>query len=153
MSFGITSASDVFQRSNEELFAGYPCAIIVDDLLVWGEETPEHDGNYGKVLQRAREVGLKLCPKKCKFRCSQVLYFEHLYTKTDLKPYDAKFTAIKGIPVPDFPGHFADSFVGQLSIPILKQKSRREDCYPTGTATKRHTLELGSTSPENLLIS
>ena len=45
MSFGITSASVVFQRSIEEFFAGYPCAIIVDDLLVWGEGTPEHDGN------------------------------------------------------------------------------------------------------------
>ena len=29
MPFDITSASEVFQRSIEELFAGYPCAIIV----------------------------------------------------------------------------------------------------------------------------
>ena len=42
-SFGIISASVVFQRFIEELFAGYPCVIIVDDLLVWGEGTPEHD--------------------------------------------------------------------------------------------------------------
>ena len=33
MPFGITSASEVFQRAVEELFAGYPCAIVVDDLL------------------------------------------------------------------------------------------------------------------------
>lgn len=39
MPFGITSASEVFQRAMEELFAGYPCAIVVDDLLVWGEGT------------------------------------------------------------------------------------------------------------------
>ena len=44
MSFGITSASVVFQRSIEELFAEYPCAINVDNLLVWGEGTLEHDG-------------------------------------------------------------------------------------------------------------
>ena len=37
--------SVVFQRSIEELFAGYPCAMIVDDPLVWGEGTPKHDGN------------------------------------------------------------------------------------------------------------
>ena len=37
--FGTTSASGVFQRAMEELFAGYPCAIIEDDLLVWGEGT------------------------------------------------------------------------------------------------------------------
>ena len=38
MLFGITSASEVFQHVMEELFAGYPYAIIVDDLLVWGRE-------------------------------------------------------------------------------------------------------------------
>ena len=71
----------------------------------------------------------------------------------DLRPYDAKFTTIKDIPAPDLPGHLADSFVGQLSTPILKQKSRREDRYPTRTGTKRHTLELGSTSSKKRLIS
>ena len=34
-----------FERFIEELFAGYLCVIIVYDLLVWGEGTPEHDGN------------------------------------------------------------------------------------------------------------
>jgi len=37
MPFGITSASEVFQRAMEELFAGYLCAIIVDDLLSMGQ--------------------------------------------------------------------------------------------------------------------
>ena len=53
MPFGITSASEVFQHAMEELFAGYPCAIIVDDLLVWGEGTADHDVNLKKVLERA----------------------------------------------------------------------------------------------------
>ena len=65
--FRITSASEVFQRAMEELFAGYPYAIIVDDLLVWGEGTADHDVNLKKVLERAREVGMKLSLKKCKF--------------------------------------------------------------------------------------
>ena len=67
MPLGITSASEVFQRAMEELFAGYPCAIVVDDLLEWGEGTVEHDVNPRKVLQRRREVKLKPTPKKCTF--------------------------------------------------------------------------------------
>ena len=63
MPLGITSASDVFQRAIEELFTGYLCAIIVDDLLLWGEGTADHDVNVKKVLERAREVGIKLAPK------------------------------------------------------------------------------------------
>ena len=58
MPSGITSAFKVFQRAMKELFAGYPCAIVVDALLVWGEGTVEHDANLRKVLQRAREVNL-----------------------------------------------------------------------------------------------
>ena len=53
MPLGITSASDVFQRAIEELFTGYLCAIIVDDLLLWGEGTADHDVNVKKVLERA----------------------------------------------------------------------------------------------------
>ena len=55
MPFGITSAFEVFQRAMEEPFAGYPCAIIVDDLLVWDERTADHHVNLKKVLERARD--------------------------------------------------------------------------------------------------
>ena len=41
MPFGITSGSDVFQRAIEMSFDGYPSAIIVDDLLVWGKGTAD----------------------------------------------------------------------------------------------------------------
>ena len=51
MPFGLTSASEVFQRAMEELFTGYPCAIIVDDLLVWGEGTADHDANLRKFCK------------------------------------------------------------------------------------------------------
>ncbi len=41
MPYGITSGSEVFQMAMENMFAGYPCKIIVDDILVWGK-TDEH---------------------------------------------------------------------------------------------------------------
>ena len=75
----------------------------MDDLLVWGEGTVEHDVNLKKVLQRAREVDLKLCPKKCKFRLDQVSYVGHQFTKGGLNPDEAKVTAIKEMPSPDSP--------------------------------------------------
>ena len=56
MPFGITYASEVFQRAMEEPFAGHPCAIIVDGLLVWDEGTADHEANLKKVLQRVREI-------------------------------------------------------------------------------------------------
>ena len=87
----------------EELFAEYPCAIVVDDLLVWDEGTVEHYVNLRKVLQRRREVNLKQTLKKCKFRLDQVPYVGHLFTKEGLKPDEAKVKAINEIPPPDSP--------------------------------------------------
>lgn len=68
MPFGINSASEVFQRTMEQLFAGLPCAIIVDDILVYGKDVAEHDLHLRQVLDRAREINLKLKTKKCRFR-------------------------------------------------------------------------------------
>jgi len=42
MPFGITSASEVLQCAMKELFTGYPCAIILDDLLVSPRGVKEH---------------------------------------------------------------------------------------------------------------
>ncbi|KAL6455638.1 hypothetical protein MHYP_G00354890 [Metynnis hypsauchen] len=60
MPFGINPASEVFQRSMEHLFAGEPCSVIFDDIIVGGRGVAEHDAN----LRRAREVNLRLNPDK-----------------------------------------------------------------------------------------
>ena len=57
--FGTSSASDVFQRTMNQLFGDREgCEIIVDDILVWGRDEMEHDKRLLKVLERARNVGL-----------------------------------------------------------------------------------------------
>lgn len=43
MPFGISTASEVFQRAMEQIFAGYPCAVIVDDILVGEKDVKEHN--------------------------------------------------------------------------------------------------------------
>ena len=65
MPYGNCSASDVYQRAMEQLFADLPCSIIVDDILVGGRTQQEHD--LKKVLDRARSINLHLNPQKCKF--------------------------------------------------------------------------------------
>ncbi len=67
MPFGINSASEVFQRSMEPIFTDYPCAVIVDYILVGGRTVKEHHDNLERVLERAKQVNLRLNPLKCKF--------------------------------------------------------------------------------------
>ena len=74
MPYGINSASEVFQRAMEQIFAGYPCAVIVDDIIIGGKDDKEHEQNLRKVLDRARKVNLRFNPSKCKFRLREVCY-------------------------------------------------------------------------------
>lgn len=85
MPFGINTASEVFQRGMEQIFAGYPCAIVVNDVIVGAKTTEEHDRNLKKVLEQARRVKLRLNSKKCKFRLDEVSYVGHVFTDKGLK--------------------------------------------------------------------
>ena len=85
----------------EQIFAGYPCAIIVDDIIVGGNGVEEHDKNLKKVLDRARQVKLRLDPKKCKFRLRDMNYVEDVFTDKGLKPDRTEITAIGEMPPPE----------------------------------------------------
>lgn len=80
MPFGISTASEVFQRAMEQIFAGCPCAIIVDDIIIGGKDPDEHERNLKMVLDRARQVKLRLNPSKCKFGLNEVSYVGHTFT-------------------------------------------------------------------------
>ncbi|KAL2083268.1 hypothetical protein ACEWY4_021041 [Coilia grayii] len=83
-----------FQNVMEQLFAGQPCEIVVDDILVWGRTLQEHDGRLTQVMNRIRAINLKLNPEKCKFRVNSVHYVGHLLTADGVKPDPEKVKAV-----------------------------------------------------------
>ena len=85
----------------EQLFAGLPCSIIVDDLLVGGRTKEEHDSNLKAVIDRAREVNLHLNPAKCKIGLRSVAYVGHVFTSHGLQPDPEKVSAVTNMPPPD----------------------------------------------------
>ncbi|KAA0714109.1 Retrovirus-related Pol polyprotein from transposon opus [Triplophysa tibetana] len=100
--FGISSASEVFQRAVVQMIEDLDGVInIVDDLLVWGETVREHDARLKKLLQRAREYNLKLNKKKCQIRTSQIKYIGHVLTAEGLKPDEEKVRAVVQLPPPE----------------------------------------------------
>lgn len=101
MPFGICSAAEVFQKAMDHLFEGTPCQIMADDLLVWGETEEIHDRNLRAVLDRAKEVNLKLKTEKCKFKQSEVSYVGHILTKDGVKPDPAKVKDIVEMAPPE----------------------------------------------------
>ncbi|KAI4887219.1 hypothetical protein NFI96_007653 [Prochilodus magdalenae] len=100
MPYGISTGSEVFQRCMEQLFAGLPCNIVVDDLFIWGRTLHEHDQRLHQILDKITAVGLKLNPDKCRFRVSEVSYVGHLLTDKGIKPDPAKTEAVRLMPPP-----------------------------------------------------
>ncbi|XP_062607979.1 uncharacterized protein LOC134269786 [Saccostrea cucullata] len=63
--FGITSASEIFQREMSTLLHGLEgTEVIMDDILIYGKTREEHDTRLKKTLDRIIESGLKLNKKK-----------------------------------------------------------------------------------------
>ena len=101
MPYGINSGSEVFQNTIENLFANLPCFIAVDDIMVYGKTQEEHDENLKQILDRAREVNLKLNPAKCNFRVNEVTYLGHVFSKNGIAPDPKKVDSIVNMPQPE----------------------------------------------------
>ena len=73
---------------------------IIDDGLVWGKTSRQHDDRLLALLHRARERNLTFNIKKAKIGMSELLYVEHRLTSDGLQPAPAKTAAIVDMPPP-----------------------------------------------------
>ena len=126
--FGIASAPEVFQNVMSHLFQDIEgVEVIVDDLVVWGENVEQHDERLGQVLDRCRERNLKLNREKCHFRVSEVHYVGHVLSADGVKPDPKKVEAILVMPTPTN-REGLQRFLGVVTylskfIPNMSQKS------------------------------
>jgi len=110
--FGIASAPEVFQNVMSHLFQDIEgVEVIVDDLVVWGEDVELHDVRLRQVLDRCRERNLKLNRGKCHFRVSEVRYVGHVLSADGVKPDPQKVKAIKEMPVPSIEKNYRGFWV------------------------------------------
>ena len=98
--FGVKVGSEVYQQTIEHLFADTPCDAVVDDLLIHGTDLEDHDRKLSQVLNRCREVNLKLNPSKCKFRVSRVSYVGHILSDQGVLSDPDKVAAFTDMPQP-----------------------------------------------------
>ena len=60
VSFGITSASEIFQKQVKEILNDLQgVEVIIGDILIQDKTRDEHDKNLENVLRRISESGLK----------------------------------------------------------------------------------------------
>ena len=99
--FGISSAQDVFQSVMSEMFEDIDgVEVIVDDILIWGENEKQHDTRLKQVLNRAKQRNLKLNREKSQIKLNQISYIGHILGHDGLKPDPKKVKAIVNMKPP-----------------------------------------------------
>ena len=89
------------QKRNEETFGDISGVhVIADDLIIAAADEQEHDRTLRKVLERARDKGVKFNSGKIQFKIDQVEYMGNLVSSTGLKPDPKKVEAIINMPQP-----------------------------------------------------
>ena len=108
MPFGLTNAPAVFQRLMQQVLAGLNpedgsefVTAYIDDILIFSPTLHEHLEHLQQVINRLREVNLKLNPLKCRFVRKEVDYLGHVITAGGLKPNPRLTDAVQKFPQPE----------------------------------------------------
>ncbi|CAM4643089.1 unnamed protein product [Lepidochelys kempii] len=77
---------------------GVQCYL--DDIIMFGNTSEEHDNNLQSVLNCISKTGLKLNRSNCKFRQTELSFLGHTISQAGLKPDSAHIVAISNASPP-----------------------------------------------------
>jgi len=101
LAMGISSAPEVFQRTMSSLLEGVDGVVChMDDILIHGATTSEHDHRVRTVMNRLQDAGLTLSNEKCEFSKDSVKFLGHIIDASGIRADPAKVAAIAHFPVP-----------------------------------------------------
>ena len=104
--FGISSASEEWQRRIHMVLEGLQVISIADDILIPGcgttdaEARIDHDRNLIAVLERFEQHHVKLNVSKMKFLVREAVFMGHVITTDGLQPNPVTVQAIVNMPIP-----------------------------------------------------
>lgn len=101
--FGVSVAPEVYQQKQHELLGSlHGIEPIADDILIVGwantDEEAEHDEKLIALLDRCRQVMLRLSVKELQFKVDEVHFHGHILSSQGLKA--DKIKAIVDMPQP-----------------------------------------------------
>ena len=124
MPFGLNQAQYFFQYYMDLNFQNINLTtnIIADDVMIHGDCDEQHDRHLLQVLNKCREIGLKLNLDKCEFGQSSITFYGNVVFTTGLKSDPKKVDIIVKMSPPKDKTELA-SFLGMcnyLSIYVPK---------------------------------
>ncbi|CAM5150608.1 unnamed protein product [Eretmochelys imbricata] len=91
----VPSKNDVID-SEESIWS----SVYLDDIIVFGNTSEEHDNNLQSVLNCISKAGLMLNRSKCKFRQTELSFLGHTISQAGRKPDPDHILAISNAPPP-----------------------------------------------------
>lgn len=94
--FGMSCASEHFQRIFEQILCGCPSSIIYqDDVLIYGDTKEKHDQALKLVLARLKESNVLLNSAKCIMGVQKIEFLGHELSASGVRPSESKIDAVK----------------------------------------------------------
>ena len=118
MPFGLINAGATFQRCMSKTFTDMKDRIIViylDDLTVFSKKRKDHMEDLRRVLQRCREHGISLNPKKSVFCVTEGQLLGHIVSQEGIKIDPDRVEAIQRLSLP-INKTGVKSFFGQVNF-------------------------------------
>ena len=93
--FGITSAPEHFQKRMHKVLEDLPGVVcMMDDIIIFGESSEEHDARVRAVFRRLEDNGVTLNFEKCEFAKSIITYLGHVISADGIRADPSKVRAI-----------------------------------------------------------
>ena len=101
MAFGMRNAPASFQRlMNTVLYGLAGCDAYLDDVVLHSATWPAHRDQIRELFQRLSSARLTINLAKCEFGKATVTYLGHVVGGGQVRPLDAKVSAICDFPAP-----------------------------------------------------
>ena len=95
LSFGISSAAEVFQNTICQVLHGIPgVKNLSDDIIVYGSSQKAHDDALRAVFSRLKECGLTLNRNKCELNKQRLEFFGFIFSADGISADPRKVAAI-----------------------------------------------------------
>lgn len=118
MPFGLSNASSTFQRAMDMVFKGllYKLVLVyLDDITFFSKNATEHLSHLRQVLERCKEFGISLNPRKCIFVVHEGKLLGHIVSKEGITIDEERVRAILELPLPSHKKGL-QSFIGRINF-------------------------------------
>ena len=116
MLYGLSSAPSAFQKFLSSILSGVKGAFnIIDDIIVHGKDSEQHDERLNEVLSLLNEHHLSLNTGKCVFSATEVDFFGYSVSAVGVRPLESNVKTILDLPEPKNTKELA-SFLGTTNF-------------------------------------